>query len=205
MLRTLRVSVLVAPLALAACAVTPTAPTVMAVPRQGDNFAQFQAQDGSCRAYAGSQFGNGAAAQQVNNNAVGSAVVGTALGAAAGAAIGSVGGAAGAGAAIGGATGLAMGSAAGANSTAISSGGMQYQYDMAYAQCMVAAGYTVQQPSYPPPAYAYAPYPYAPYAYAPTPYPYAYAPPVVVGGWGWGGGWGRGPGWGWGPGPYRRW
>ncbi len=169
------------PLALAACAVAPpTGPTVMALPKAGGNFADFQNQDAACRNYASASIGNMSPAQAANQSAVNSAVVGTAIGAAAGAALGSVSGNLGAGAAIGGASGLLVGSAAGANNAALSAGELQHSYNVAYTQCMVAGGYTVQQPSYgPPPAYAYAPYGY------PAPYPYYYGPMVGVGvGWG---------------------
>jgi len=167
MSRIVRTAALIAPLALAACVVPPPAgPSVMAMPKQGEDFAQFQGRDAACRAYASAQIGQGNPAQAATDSAVGSAVVGTALGAAAGAAIGSTVGQVGAGAAIGGASGLLLGSAAGANNAQLSAGAMQQRYDMTYAQCMVAGGYTVQQPGYGPapygvPAYGYAaPYPY---------------------------------------------
>jgi hypothetical protein len=157
---TFRCVAVLAPLAAAGCAVAPpVGPSVMALPRQGEDFAQFQAHDGSCRNYASSQIGYGQPAQAATESAVGSAVVGTALGAVAGAAIGSASGHAGAGAAVGGAGGLLVGSAVGAGNARESAGAMQRRYDMAYAQCMVAAGYTVQQPgyAYPPPYRGYAP------------------------------------------------
>lgn len=160
------VAVLV-PLVIAGCVVAPPAgPSVMALPRQGEDFAQFQAHDSSCRSYAGSQVGGNDPAQAATESAIGSAVLGTALGVVAGAALGSVGGHAGAGAAIGGAGGLLVGSAAGAGNARASAGSLQHRYDTAYVQCMVAAGYTVQQAAHPPryaypvPAYAY-PAPYA--------------------------------------------
>ena len=141
---------LIGPLALAACVVPPPAgPSVMALPKQGEDFGRFQAQDANCRNYASAQIGNATPAQAATNSAVGSAVLGTAIGAAAGAALGSVGGAVGAGAAIGGATGLLVGSAAGANNAYASAGALQQGYNVAYTQCMYASGYTVQQPAYP--------------------------------------------------------
>jgi hypothetical protein len=192
MTRTVRIAALIAPLALAACAVAPpTGPSVMALPKQGQDFSQFQGQDASCREFANSQIGGGNPQQAATQSAVGSALLGTAIGAGAGAALGSVGGAVGAGAAIGGATGLLVGSAAGANNAQLSAGAMQHRYDVAYTQCMVASGYTVQQPGYGPgpgypgPGYAY-PYPY------PYPYPYYYGPTVGIGvGYGWGPRWRR--------------
>jgi hypothetical protein len=194
MSRIVHLAALIAPLALAACVVPPPpGPSVMALPKQGDDFSQFQGRDASCRNFASAQIGQGNPAQAATDSAVGSAVVGTALGAAAGAALGSVSGNVGAGAAIGGATGLLVGSAAGANNAQLSAGEMQHRYDVAYTQCMVAGGYTVQQPSYAPGPY-YAPgYAYGPaYGYA-APYPYYYGPTVVAGGWGggWRGGWRR--------------
>ncbi len=194
MSRIVHLSALIAPLALAACVVPPPpGPSVMALPKQGDDFSAFQARDASCRGFASGQIGQATPAQAATNSAVGSAVLGTALGAATGAAIGSVGGAVGAGAAIGGAAGLLVGSAAGANAAQMSAGEMQHRYDVAYTQCMVAAGYTVQQPAYAPGPYAAPGYAYGPaYGYA-APYPYYYGPDVVIGGgWGWGGGWGGG-------------
>jgi len=207
--RIARISVLIAPLALAACVVPPAGPSVMALPKQGGDFSQFQGQDANCRGYASAQIGGVTPGQAATDSAVGSAVIGTALGAAAGAAIGSVGGAVEAGAAIGAATGLVAGSAVGANNAQMSAGAMQQHYDIAYTQCMVASGYTVQQPAYAAapyygaPGYGYAAPAYAApaYGYA-APYPYYYAPPVVIGGWGggygvWRGGYGGGGYGGW--------
>lgn len=177
----LRFVAAVAPLALAACAASPPpGPSVLSLPRQGEDFAQFQAQDANCRNFAAGQVGYATPSQAATDSAVGSAVLGTALGAAAGAAIGSVSGNLGAGAAIGGASGLLLGSAVGAGNAQTSSAGVQQRYDMSYTQCMVASGHTVQQPSYAVPAYAAYPYG-APYGY--------YAPSVSVGigtGYGWG-------------------
>jgi len=179
-------------LALAACAVAPTAPSVMALPAEGKSFEAFQQDDFTCRNYAFQQTGGVSVAQAANNSALSSAVVGTALGAGVGAALGSVGAAAGTGAAIGGGTGLLAGSAIGANNAAAASAGTQQQYDIAYTQCMYAKGNTVQSA---PPGYAVypAPYPYvAAYPY-PYYYPYAYGPSVSIGvGGAWGGGWHHG-------------
>ncbi len=180
-----RVAVLFAPLAFAACTVAPpTGPSVMALPKQGDDFARFQVQDGNCRGFASAQIGNANPSDAAARSAVGSAVLGTALGAAAGAAIGSVSGNVGAGAAIGGAGGLLLGSAAGADSSRMSYAGLQRRYDIAYTQCMVAAGYSVQQAGYAQPYYG-GPAP----VYGYPAYPYYYGPSVAIGV---GGGWGRG-------------
>lgn len=180
MTRCLPVASLGVAVALAGCAVAPAGPSVMALPKPGEDFARFQAQDAYCRNYADAQIGGGGANQAATNDAVGSAVVGTALGAAAGAVIGAAAGNPGAGAAIGAGSGLLIGSAAGANRANASAGGLQYQYDVAYTQCMVANGYTVQQSA------AVARY-YGGPGYYPAPYPYYAAPAVIVGG-GWYGG-----------------
>lgn len=169
---TLRVLVLLAPLAATACAVVPpSSPTVMALPKQGEDFGQFRAHDAQCRDYASSQIGYGSQAAAASNDAVGSAAVGTALGAVAGAAIGSVSGNVGAGAAVGGAAGLLAGSAVGANRAQYAAGNLQYRYDTAYTQCMVAQGYQVRDER-PRVVAVPAPYPYyaAPYPYYPPGY-----------------------------------
>lgn len=182
----------------AACAVGPaTAPSVMALPKEGENLAVFQAEDDACRAYAAGSPGGAAAVQQGNNAAVGSAVVGTGIGAAAGAALGSLSGQAGAGAVVGGVTGALIGSAVGANQAQAGSYLSQQDFDTHYTQCMVARGYAVQAPpaNYALPAYGYGGYGYPPVVVAPS---------VGLGwGWGWGGGyrpyWGGGgyrPYWG---------
>jgi Glycine-zipper domain len=172
----LRFAAIAAPMALAACAASPPpGPSVLALPRQGEDFGQFQAQDINCRNFASGQVGFATPSDAATSSAIGSAAVGTALGAAAGAAIGSVSGNLGAGAAIGGASGLLLGSAVGANNAQVSSAGLQQRYDMAYTQCMVASGYSVQQPSFATPVYAAS--------------PWAVGPSVSVGvgtGWGWG-------------------
>jgi uncharacterized protein YcfJ len=185
-------------LGLAACAVQPPeGPSFAAMPGAGKTYEQFQDDSARCHQTA-MQSVPYPSAQAQNQNAVGSAVVGTALGAAAGALIGSAGGAVGAGAAIGAGAGLLAGSAVGAGNAQASSAGLQRTYDVTYAQCMAAAGekvpdLTANAPSYPvAPVYGYAPaygYGYPPYAYPP---PYYYGPPVAVGfGFGWGGGWRR--------------
>jgi hypothetical protein len=175
----LRALVLLAPLGAAACTVVPpSSPTVMALPKQGEDFGQFRAHDASCRDYASSQIGYGQDADTATRSAVGSAAVGTALGAVAGAAIGSVSGNMGAGAAVGAAGGLLAGSAVGANQAQYSAGNLQYRFDTAYTQCMVAQGYSVENP--PPRVVAYPAY--APYPYYGYPYPYSYGVTLGLGG-----------------------
>ena len=181
--------VLTSALLVSACAVVPpNGPTVMALPSQGKPFDTFQREDGYCRSIASQQSGGGQAAVAAQNNAVGSAVVGTAIGAGVGALLGSASGNAGAGAAIGGGAGLLVGSSAGASGASMSMQEMQARYDSTYTQCMYSYGNTVQS--------APTPYP-APYPAGPAYYPYGpgyYGPSVGIG---IGGGWyGR---------PYRRW
>jgi len=146
---------------LAGCVVRPpTGPTILAIPSEGKNLAQFQQEEAGCRNYAFNQIGI-TPAQGANQAQVGSAVAGTAIGAAAGALLGAAGGAAGTGAAIGAGTGLLAGSAIGANNAQASGYSLQSRYDMAYAQCLASTGNQVQT------AAAYA----APYGYYPA-YPY---------------------------------
>jgi hypothetical protein len=144
----------------------------MALPPQGKSLDQFRQEDAFCRQNAAQGSGAYQTTAQAQNNAVGSALVGTALGAVAGAAIGSATGQAGAGAAIGAGSGLLLGGALGANQAAGGGYYAQQQYDTAYTQCMYTYGNSVQSApvSYPPPY---------PYAY-PEPYP-AYSPGVVFG------------------------
>jgi uncharacterized protein YcfJ len=161
---------------LSACAVTPTGPSVMALPGTGKSFDQFKADDASCRNYAYQQVGGVTANQAATNAAVGSAVVGTALGAAAGAAFNG-----GQGAAVGAGVGLLAGSVFGAGNAQASGYGAQRRYDQAYTQCMYASGNKVPMASrtvtYAPPqgAYYYTPPPPPPGAYyAPPPPPPGY-------------------------------
>ena len=131
-------SLLVA-LALSGCATLPTGPSVMVLPTAGKPFEQFQAEDASCRQWAGQQIGLAPQETANQNTAVG-AIAGTALGAALGAAIGAATGGAGVGAAIGAASGLLGGTAVGANAGQAYGGEAQRRYDMAYQQCMYAKG-----------------------------------------------------------------
>src|SRR5476649_407676 len=134
---TLKISaaVVLAALVLGGCATAPTGPSVMVYPGSGKSFDQFRADERDCRQYAYNEIGGDAAAQNVNNSAATSAVVGTAIGALAGAAIGGH-NAAGVGAGVG----LIAGSSAGANQDARCSYSMQRRYDMSYLQCMYSKG-----------------------------------------------------------------
>jgi len=184
-------------LALAGCVVAPpTGPSVMALPPQNKNFAQFQQEDTACRQYASQQIGNASPADAATQSGITSAAVGTALGAAAGAVLGAAAGDPAAGAAIGAGSGLFVGGASGASAAQYSGGTLQQRYDMGYIQCMYSSGNTVpavsagtaSYPYYPYGAYGY-PYPYYPGYYAPYP---AYFGPAfggaVVFGFGGGGG-----------------
>jgi hypothetical protein len=176
----MRAVVLLAPFAVIGCAVVPpSAPSVMALPKQGEDFGVFRAHDASCRDYAASQIGYGAGAERATQDAVGSAAVGTVVGAVAGAALGSLSGNVGAGAAVGAGAGLLAGSAVGANRAQYSAGQLQYMYDTAYTQCMVAHGYTVRRPPPRPVVVA----PAYPYGYYPAPYPYGYGVTFGFGPW----------------------
>jgi hypothetical protein len=125
-------------LASAGCATQPRvmAPTVMALPAKGEDFALFQQHDQTCRQYAAAMT-SGRPPGQV---AGAGAAVGAGVGAASGALIGSATGHAGAGAAIGAGTGLFMGAAVGASSRRRAAVRAQYQYNMGYTQCMVGNG-----------------------------------------------------------------
>jgi hypothetical protein len=121
----------------------PTGPTVLAVPPEGKDLAQFQGEEANCRNYAFNQIGVGGPTTGADP-AIGSAVGGTVLGAAAGTLLGAAAGSPGAGAAVGAGAGLLTGSAAGANNAQTTSYGLQLRYDQAYAQCLASTGNQVQ-------------------------------------------------------------
>jgi hypothetical protein len=120
-----------------ACAQEPMGPHVGVMPGQNKPFPVFQQDDAVCRQFASNQ--TAGQAQQANNQAVGTAVVGTLLGAGLGAAIGG-----GQGAAIGAASGAVGGTAIGAGTSSNQQYGIQQQYDIAYSQCMYSRGNQVQ-------------------------------------------------------------
>ena len=138
------------------CTTMPTGPSVMVLPAPGKPFDLFQSEDASCRFWASQQIGQ-TPQETVNQNTVGSAVLGTAIGAGLGAAIGAASGNAATGAAIGAGSGLLGGTLAGASSGQASGWEAQRRYDIAYQQCMYAKGNQVPgavQPNrrnYPPP------------------------------------------------------
>jgi hypothetical protein len=138
-------------LALGACTVAPpSGPMVVAMPGQGKSWPQFQQDDAYCRNYAESRMPNaGAVAATSQNNSGATAVAGTLLGAAVGAGLGSLSGNVGTGAAIGAGAGLLGGAAVAGNNTQATANSLQGSYDVAYAQCMVGNGETIQQPQAP--------------------------------------------------------
>ena len=153
-------------LLLQGCVATPMGPTVQVLPGRGKPFEAFAQDQAVCTQYAGGQVQG--QAERANQTAVGGAVLGTVLGAGLGAAVGR-----GYGAGVGAASGAALGTGLGAGGSARAQGGIQYQYDNAYVQCMVSKGNQLP----PPPQIVVAPQPYyvqpAPYVVQPAPY-YAY-------------------------------
>ena len=119
--------------------------------------AQSYYDDQACRRYADSQIAP--LRDQMNSQAVGSALLGAGVGAAIGGAVGG-----GRGAGIGAASGALVGGSAGAANAQSASPYLQQQYNAYYAQCMAS-----RRPP-PPPYYG------APPAYAPAP-GYGYPPP----------------------------
>lgn len=181
MRKTLAAIGLVAVLAAAGCATTPTGPSVMVLPAPGKPFEEFQNEEFSCRQWAAQQIGAAPGTPITQNTAVG-AGIGTLVGAGLGAALGSVSGNAGVGAAIGAGTGLLGGTAIGADVDRAHGWGAQRRYDIAYQQCMYAKGnqipgtvvqqnrrtYRMPPPPPPPPGYTAPP---APPAVSPPPPP----------------------------------
>lgn len=136
-------------LGLAACVSMPSGPSVRVMPAPNKPFDVFVQDDARCRSFAFNQVGGTEANDAAARSGVASAAVGTAVGAAAGALAG---GSQGAG--YGAAGGLLIGSAAGANAAGVSSWELQRRYDVAYEQCMYAAGNQVpgyRTPTYYPP------------------------------------------------------
>jgi len=137
-------------LGLSACVPAKMGPTVQVMPGTGKSFDAFRADQAACEQYADEQVA--ASRKEANQQAVGTALIGTALGAGLGAAAGDAGVGAAAGAAAG--TGIAAGNAQGAAQT------IQQRYDIAFSQCMYAKGEAV--PGYEPPPVAPAPAPEPP-------------------------------------------
>lgn len=145
---------------LAGCVTQPAGPDIAAMPGKGKAWADFQQDDAACRDFANGRVAG--RAQTANDHAILSAIIGAGLGAALGGAIGG-----GHGAGVGAAAGGVAGSAYGANQSGWAQGGIQRQYDIAYAQCMTAKGNDVQGP------YSYRPRP----GYYGAPPPGYYGPP----------------------------
>ena len=148
------------------CVQTPLGPTVQVIPAQGKPFEAFAADQSACTQYATAQVQG--QAERANQTAVGSAVLGTVLGAGLGAAVGR-----GYGAGIGAASGAVVGTGVGGGLSGQAPGGIQFQYNNAYVQCMISKGNRLP----PPPPVVVQPAPYfvqpAPYVVAPGPgYPY---------------------------------
>jgi len=115
------------------CAQTPLGPTVQVMPGPGKSFDQFTYDQAGCK-----QFAEGAVAgqaQNANTRGIGAAALTTGLAAGLGAAIGG-----GRGAGIGAASGALGGAGIGAGMSSNEQGGIQAQYDNAFAQCMYAKG-----------------------------------------------------------------
>jgi hypothetical protein len=124
---------------LAACASTPTGPSVMVLPGTGKSFDQFRFDDNECRQFALASAGGKEADQAQSDAGVKSAAAGAAIGALAGAAITRSGHGAVAGAGIGGAGGAIAGTGTGASSARTAQG----RYDIGYQQCMYAKGHQI--------------------------------------------------------------
>ena len=121
------------------CVTQPTGPYVAVAPGQGKSWDAFQQDDSVCRDFAAGRVAG--RADNANDHAILSAIIGAGLGAALGGAIGG-----GRGAGVGAAAGGVAGTAYGADRSGREQGGLQRQYDLAYAQCMAAKGNDVPPP-----------------------------------------------------------
>jgi uncharacterized protein YcfJ len=139
---------LTALLLLDACVQKPMGPSVQVMPAPNKPFAVFQQDDAYCRQVADQNVAG--QAESANNQAVGTAVIGTVLGAGLGAAIGG-----GQGAAIGAGSGAVLGTAVASGPANQAQYTIQQRYDIAYSQCMYSRGNQIPgysaQPGYPPP------------------------------------------------------
>ena len=164
---------------LSGCATIPPGPSVLVLPPPGRDFERFQADDFTCRQWAGQQTG-ATPNDTVNQNLAAGAAAGTIMGAGLGAAIGAAYGDPGAGAAIGAGTGLISGTAAASGPAYAAGWEVQRRYDIAYQQCMYAKGNRIpglvraSRRAYwvpPPPPPGFTPVPPPPDAYPPPPPP----------------------------------
>src|SRR5262249_23326271 len=115
------------------CAQTPLGPTVQVMPGPGKSFDAFAYDQATCKQFAADTVAG--QAQNANTRAVGTAALTTVLGAGLGAASGG-----GRGAGLGAASGARGGTAIGAGMSSNDQGGIQLQYDNAFAQCMFSKG-----------------------------------------------------------------
>lgn len=130
-------TLLLLPLALAACSSMPSGPNVMVLPGSGKSLEQFQSDDFFCRQYAAMQSGTNTRDAAVDSG-IQTAALGTALGAASGTMIDG-----GHGAAVGAGVGLLFGGMAGAGSGSTTAYEAQIRYDNAYQQCMYTKGNSI--------------------------------------------------------------
>ena len=137
-LRDEKLSIIAAVLVTGCAAVPPSGPSILVLPGTGKNFDQFRFDEQECRGYAQSSIGPKTTEQAASDQAVKSAVVGTAIGTVVGAALGG-----GEGAAVGAGLGLAGGSIVGTETSYAAAGSLQRRYDNAFTQCMYARGHRV--------------------------------------------------------------
>ncbi len=177
---------LVATISLTACVPPPAAPTIPVAPGPNKTLDRFDADQAACQGYAAAQISPAVAA--ANSQSIGGALLGAALGAGLGAGIGAAAGNAGRGAAIGAASGGALGIMGNVGAAPSQEELLQQQYNITYAQCMVAHGNSVASFSLPPAALPYsgspstdsrAPPPYSggspPYLNGPSSHPSSYS------------------------------
>lgn len=146
---------------LSGCVTPPMGPTIYVEPGKNKTPAAFEQDEQACEDYANQR--TAGQADQANNKAVASALIGTALGAGLGAAVGG-----GRGAAIGAGSGAVVGTAVGSNQSAHAQYSLQQRYNIAYAQCMSTHGNSAPNGGYPPPPRGY---------YGPPPGYYGPPPP----------------------------
>ena len=118
---------------LVGCVAQPIRPSVAVMSAPNKPFDVFTQDQATCKSFADGQVAGGA--QVANNQALGTAAIGTALGAGLGAAVGE-----GRGAAVGAGTGAIAGTAIGAGQSERAQLSLRQRYDVAYEQCMYAKG-----------------------------------------------------------------
>jgi hypothetical protein len=130
---------LLAVVALSACATIPAGPSVRVLPGPGKSLEAFQSDDAACRQWASQQVGT-EASENANRTLATGAAAGAVLGGLMGAAIGGGHGHAGAGFGIGAASGALVGTAAASGPASEAQYEAQRRYDNAYMQCIYAKG-----------------------------------------------------------------